>query len=135
MEQLIVDKKRIKVSQNRFSEPELPKCDICRDKIKTKATFYDSGVNQGIICDSCYKKFPKDDIELMLNLFNAYGGYYGKFIKLKTSVCKKLKEFNEMSTKNCDLSGADQINLQLLHAALLFGFTPREFFQGILIYD
>ena len=71
----------------------------------------------------------------MLNLFNAYGGYFGKFKKLKASVYKRLKEFNESSLRNNNFLKADRVNLQLFHAALLFGFTPREYFQGILNHD
>ncbi|MFX1269829.1 MAG: hypothetical protein ACFFAK_17855 [Promethearchaeota archaeon] len=68
----------------------------------------------------------------MVNLFNAYGGYFGKYKKLKSSVFKRLKELNEADMSKESISSAsDEINLQLLHAALLFGFSPQEYFQGI----
>ena len=106
-------------------------CDICHEPIKYRASYYDSGVNFGVICDICYKRFPDADIQLMRNLFNAYGGYFGKYKKLKASVYKRIKELLNVSDGTNSFSSANQINLQLLHAALLFGFTPKEYFQGL----
>ncbi|MFW9784537.1 MAG: hypothetical protein ACFFFB_19810 [Candidatus Heimdallarchaeota archaeon] len=135
MEQIVLSKKESEVTHNHIPEHKLITCDVCNEEIRYRAAFYDSGVNHRVICELCYRKFSKEDIELMLNLFNAYGGYYGKFKKLKSSIYKRLKEFNEFDLRNNNFSNTDQINLQLLHGALIFGFTPEEYFQGVLIHD
>ena len=131
MEQILYDKKEVKGDQHHSSDLNSVDCDICKEKIKHRATFYQSGVHSRVLCEICYKRFPKNDIELMINLFNAYGGYFGKFKKLKSSVFKRLKELNEADMSKENVFSADEINLQLLHAALLFGFSPQEYFQGI----
>ena len=135
MTQVTIDKKESQTIRNHSMNYSFTRCDVCQEEIKFKATIYDSGVNHRVICELCYKRFPKNDLELMLNLFNAYGGYFGKFKKLKSSVYKRLREYNENGFKNNDSSRANQINLQLLHAALLFGFTPQEYFRSILNSD
>jgi hypothetical protein len=114
---------------------KITKCDICNQVLHNRAIFFQSAVNNNVICESCYKKFSKDDIKLMINLFNAYGGYFGKFQKLKDSVYKRLKELNGFKIRQENLSSADSSNLQLLHAALQFGFTPKEYFQGFIIKE
>lgn len=106
-------------------------CDICKQEL-SKAILYQSAVNDKIVCESCYRIFSKEDIELMINLFNAYGGYFGKFRKLKASVYKRLKELNGFGVRQENFSNANGLNLQLLHAALQFGFTPKEYFQGFV---
>ncbi|MGB5910130.1 MAG: hypothetical protein WBH31_02935 [Promethearchaeia archaeon] len=131
IEQILNGKKELKGDQHYSSVLSSIDCDICKEKIKHRATLFQSGVHSRVICEICYKRFPKNDIELMVNLFNAFGGYFGKFKKLKSSVFKRLKELNEADMSKENLSSADEINLQLLHAALLFGFSPQEYFQGI----
>jgi len=131
MEQILRNKKDTKGEQPHSSELSSIECDICKEKITHRATFYQSGVHSRVVCEICYKRFPKNDIELMVNLFNAYGGYFGKYKKLKSSVFKKLKELNETDINKDNVTSADGVNLQLLHAALLFGFSPQEYFQGI----
>ncbi|MFW9948088.1 MAG: hypothetical protein ACFFDX_14785 [Candidatus Odinarchaeota archaeon] len=131
MEQILHDRKDAKGEQNLPSELSSIECDICKEKITHRATFYQSGIHSRVICEICYKRFPKNDIELMINLFNAYGGYFGKYKKLKSSVFKKLKELNQADINKDEITSADDVNLQLLHAALLFGFSPQEYFQGI----
>ena len=130
-EQIFHNKNEAKGEQLHSSDLNSVVCDICKEKIKLRAIFYHSGVHSRVICEICYQRFPKTDIELMVNLFNAFGGYFGKFKKLKSSVFKRLKELNEKDMSQENQSNADRINLQLLHAALLFGFSPQEYFQGI----
>ena len=119
---------RLAASQKQIGKTT--KCGICNQELCSKAIFYQSAVNNRIICERCYRMFSRDDIELMINLFIAYGGYFGKYHKLKASVYKRLKELNGFEVKQDNLANADGLNLQLLHAALQFGFTPKEYFQG-----
>ncbi|MFX0058322.1 MAG: hypothetical protein ACFE85_13345 [Candidatus Hodarchaeota archaeon] len=119
------------INRNQLFKSTFVNCDICKEEIKYRALFYESGINSGVLCESCHKKFQESEIELMMNLFNVYGGYFGKFKKLKTSVYKRLKEQGEGTIGKGEFSNADKINLELLHKALLFGFSPKEFFEGL----
>ena len=119
------------INRNQLFKSNFAYCDICQEEIKYRALFYELGINSGVICESCHRKFEKSEIELMINLFNAYGGHFGKFKELKISVYTRLKEMGELGVGKGKFSNADKINLELLHKALLFGFSPKEFFGGL----
>ena len=135
MEMMIYKKEESRLVTSKKQVAKSTICDLCHHELYSKAILYQSAVNHRIVCEKCYRMFSRDDIELMVNLFNAYGGYFGKFHKLKASVYKRLKELNGFGVKQNNLSNADSLNLQLLHAALQFGFTPKEYFQGFITKD
>jgi transcription elongation factor Elf1 len=135
MEMMILKKEESRLVSSKKKVTKSILCSICQQELHNKAVLYQSAVNDRIICEKCYRRFSREDIELMINLFNAYGGYFGKFQKLKASVYKRIKELNGFKVRQDNLSNADSINLQLLHAALQFGFTPKEYFQGFLSTD
>lgn len=130
---LMLEKNITKLENTHKQKVKAVRCDICQKDLNKKAIFYHTAINDKIICESCYKTFSKDDIELMVNLFSAYGGYFGKYQKLKISVYNRLKELSGIDIEQDAISGAEGLNLRLLHTALQFGFTPKECFQGILI--
>ncbi|MEJ2293957.1 MAG: hypothetical protein P8Y23_04245 [Candidatus Lokiarchaeota archaeon] len=129
----MLEKNNTKLENTYKPKVKVIKCDICHKDLNKKAILYHTAINDKTICEICYKTFSKDEIELMVNLFSAYGGYFGKYQKLKASVYIRLKELNGTKVEQDALSGAEGLNLQLLHAALQFGFTPNEYFQGLLI--
>ena len=71
---------------------DMVKCGICRDEIKRGASIYQEGLTFGVVCESCYKNNSQHDLELMANLFLAYGGYFGKLKQNKFSVYKTIKK-------------------------------------------
>ncbi|MFX1316375.1 MAG: hypothetical protein ACFE9T_10965 [Promethearchaeota archaeon] len=107
------------------------KCGICKAEIKTRASVYRTGVHIRVICESCYKKFSEDDIELMLNLFTAFGGYFGKYKKPEYILYIILKELKEKYREKGYFFNADEINIKILHKALLYGVSPKKYFQGL----
>jgi hypothetical protein len=133
MEMLMLEKNNTILQNTHKQKAKIIKCDICHKDLNKKAVFYHTAINNKIICEICYKAFSKDEIELMVNLFSAYGGYFGKYQKFKPSLYNRLKGINGTTIEQNAFSRADGLNLQLLHAALQFGFTPKEYFQGILI--
>ncbi len=106
-------------------------CGICRAEVRNKASIYHSGVYTRVICEKCFKKFSSNDIELMVNLFTAFGGYFGKHKKPEYILYIILKELKEKSKYRENSFSAVEIKLQLLHKALLYGISPQKFFQGL----
>ncbi|MFX1410762.1 MAG: hypothetical protein ACFFA6_10435 [Promethearchaeota archaeon] len=107
------------------------KCGVCKAEIKTRASVYRTGVHIRIICESCYKRFSEDEIELMVNLFTAFGGYFGKYKKPEYILYIILKELKEKYRERESFFSADEINIQILHKALLYGVSPEKYFQGL----
>ncbi|MHA1490966.1 MAG: hypothetical protein ACTSRI_15130 [Promethearchaeota archaeon] len=107
------------------------KCSICRFEIKDPSNAYQSALNFGMVCNECNDNFSKEDIDLMSNIFLAYGGYFGKYKNLKTSIgdiVKKVVKQVENDPKKIEL---EELNIRLVHEALLHGFTPGSYIEGL----
>jgi hypothetical protein len=108
------------------------KCAVCRINIDNKTKTYQSRTTFSVVCHNCNKKFSNEDIELMLNLFLAYGGYFGQFkdnkgdkYSIKTVIEDTLRNFKR---RNLNF---DELNMRLLHIVLLYGFTPSEYIKNL----
>ncbi len=53
------------------------KCGICRAEIEDSAQIYQAGIKHGVVCSDYYNQFSANDLEMMANMFIAYGGYFG----------------------------------------------------------
>ncbi|MFX0005449.1 MAG: hypothetical protein ACFFA7_06200 [Promethearchaeota archaeon] len=109
------------------------KCGICRNEIKRGASIYQEGLSFGVVCEECYKNNSQEDLELMANLFLAYGGYFGKLKQNKFSVYKIIKKLMVKFQPGKDLDSLIDINIKMMHQALLYGVTPQELIQGLKI--
>ena len=69
------------------------------------------------------KLFNPEEIEIALNIFILYGGYFGQYKRNKFSVIDQLIEIVEKEDKNFDI---EITNMRLLHLALVHGITPKE---------
>jgi hypothetical protein len=118
------DKKKL-ISSNSL------KCGICNTEILNRATIHRSGVYIRVICEKCLKKFSTSDIELMINLFTAFGGHYGKNKKPDYIIYILLKELKENLSKKENSLSLAELKLKLLHKALLYGVSPDKYFQGL----
>ncbi len=108
-------------------------CGICRSNVKRSAKIYQDGVHFGIVCSKCHDNIPKDDLELMANMFTAYGGYFGKLKSPDFSLYKMLKELISEFDIDNKLVPVDELNIKMMHRALLYGITPQEFIRGLEI--
>ena len=106
------------------------RCGICRHNIEKGATIYQEGVNFGVVCEDCYKHNSPEDIELMANLFLAYGGYFGMIKDSKYSLYKVLTSLTSGNNENDSIL---ELNIKMLHQALLHGVTPHQFVQDLRI--
>jgi hypothetical protein len=106
------------------------KCGICHLEIVDRAQIYQAGINLGVICITCYRAFSTEDIEMMANMFIAYGGYYGMIKDRTFSVLKTLENLIENPNAKDKLLDTDLINIKLMHKALLHGISPEHYIKS-----
>ena len=108
------------------------KCSICKQEIIGNHRFIRLAMNYGVICPECDNKFNDDEIELISNIFTAFGGYFGS--KKSSSensisqIIKKLSIQQKLSEKSIEISALD---IKILHQALLHGISPRQIVQRL----
>jgi len=108
------------------------KCSICRADIKDRHNAYQSSLNLGIICGQCKQRFSNEDIEMMMNLFFAFGEHFGARDKSKLSVKDLIHEF--AIDLNEGKANFQSQNVKLWHKVLTYGITPREFLEELSLY-
>jgi len=117
----------IKMKENRT----FVKCCICKQEIMGKHRFIELAMNYGVICPECDNKFDDDEIELISNLFTAYGGYFGS-LKGKSGnseinfIINRLSKLYKEGEQKIDINTLD---IKILHQALLYGITPNQIMQ------
>ena len=99
---------------------QLIKCSICRHEIKDRATLCQNGVNYGVVCVECYQKFSGEDLELMANLFLAFGGYFGQFQRSEFSILRILKAIHTDLLPVYEENGIDLRDKKYLNGNLLY---------------
>lgn len=109
---------------------DILKCGICHTEIVTSATIYQEGFHFGVVCEKCYKSNSPEDLELMSNMFLAFGGYFGK---LKTSDFSLYKILEQIASKVQKKENVEELHIKYMHQALLNGITPKQFVQGLRI--
>ena len=110
------------------------KCGICRAEIEDRAQIFQSGINLGVVCVSCYKQFSADDLEMMGNMFVAYGGYFGMRKDSEFSVIKILEKVLQDTAEEGNKVDSEKINIRLMHMALLHGVTPEQYIQSLNLF-
>lgn len=111
---------------NSKNDPKIKlKCALCHENISTLEGTYQTTSTLSMVCKDCVKIFPLDDIELIISLFIAFGGYFGKYKKNEHS---RKKIINYLNDKMEEFS-FDELNMRLLHRALLYGITPEDYIE------
>ena len=108
------------------------KCSICRADIKERHALYQSSLKLGVICKNCRGKFSEDDIEMIVNMFFAFGGYFGQFDKSEFSIDDLIVDF----TKQLDAGNSTfhLQNVKMWHKILTHGIAPKEFLKDLSTY-
>jgi len=112
---------------------ETIKCGICRTELQRGASIYQEGLSFGIVCEKCYKNNSSDDLELMANLFLAYGGYFGMKKRSEFSLYKEIKKLTAKIQPGKTPDSLISLNIKMLHRAVLYGVTPQEVILGLKI--
>jgi hypothetical protein len=119
----------IKIRDHMISERI--RCAICHSDIDNQTMVFQSTVNYGIICPKCIKLFKKEDIEIALNLFFLYGGYFGQYKRAEFSIIERLVALVEEEGESFNF---EITNMKLLHEALIHGITPEEFNHSLEVF-
>jgi hypothetical protein len=102
-------------------------CRICHKDIRQGAAIYHEGLHIEVICPECYSCNPEKDIELIGNMFAAFGGHFGMLRDPLFPVNEMLKCFlKEIQTSKGKMP-KECLKIKLLHLGLLHGITPEEF--------
>lgn len=102
-------------------------CGICHREIKHEAAIFQEGLNFGVICSECYINNSEEEIELISNMFLAFGGYFGMLKDPNYSIYEMLKDLVRKIHDNKTTISSVEMKIRLFHTALLHGITPREF--------
>jgi len=101
-------------------------CGICNSQIKNHGAIKQIGMNLSIVCMDCAEEFEDEEIELMGNIFMAFGGYYGKLKQSNEHSRQKLKEIVKgYIAKGRDLSKMEN-DLTVLHQIFLYGISLTQ---------
>ena len=103
------------------------KCRICHKNANPEITIKKMGSSFGVICKKCSKSFTDRDIELMYNMFTAYGGYFAKMRNSKEVTNSKLREIASDYKKSKTIEN----EIETLHSAFLYGIRPQQLVKNI----
>ncbi len=108
------------------------KCSICRADIKDRHKVYQSSLKLGIICNTCKRRFSEEDVEMIINIFLAFGGFFGEHDKSKFFLKDIILEFAiELDDRKTNFHSQ---NVKMWHKVLSYGITPKEFLEELSLY-
>ncbi len=107
------------------------KCVLCRNDTKLDVKIKKIGNTFGTVCEECAKAFSDEEIELMHNMFTAFGGYYGKMSNSKELSYSKLEEIaKDYKEQYRDINDVEN-DVKTLHSAFLYGISPQQLVKGL----
>ena len=110
----------------------LIRCFVCHSVITNLEGVYQSPSLYSIACHECKKSFSNADLEVMMNLFYLYGGYFGK--KKRDKFCLETILDSIGNEIPIEFDNFDKINQRVMHIAFLHGLSPSEFNQILQQY-
>ena len=112
----------------KFNRDHIFKCGVCHKVIEEHDMIYQDETHFRVVCSACNAIFPKEDLELVINIFLSHKGYFGQ---LKQSASKHdLKDLLVEYKKSTKLN-VEKMNILLLHRALLYGLIPKQFIKQL----
>ncbi len=107
------------------------KCRICHSNAHPEITIKKMGTSFGVICKKCSRSFTDRDIELMHNMFTAFGGYFSQLSNSKEVTNSKLKEIARFYKNRKKNNGYLEKEIQTLHSAFLYGIRPQQLVKNL----
>jgi len=106
-------------------------CSICRSSESSEVKIKRLGRSFGVVCGDCLEEFSDKDLELMHNMFTAFGGYFGKLGYSKEERYKKLEEIALSYEKEGKKASSVESDIKTMHRAFLCGISPVQLVQGL----
>ena len=106
-------------------------CAICRNGESKEVKIKKLGRSFGVVCRDCLEEFSNGDLELMHNMFTAFGGYFGKLGASKEERYKKLEEIARSYEKEDKKASNIRSDIKTMHQAFLYGISPVQLVQGL----
>jgi hypothetical protein len=123
------------ITKSQYSN-HVVKCSLCHHEIRERATLCPTGLEVKVVCVDCYRRFSEEELELIANLLRAFGGFFGQYKRGTISIVKILKAIHQDLLSASKDAEAVQINIKMLHKALLHGITPKEYIENLeLIFE
>jgi hypothetical protein len=108
------------------------RCAICHSKIEDHHQIYQTTLSLGVVCKICRQRFSKEDIEMIANMFLAYGGYFGQFKRDDFSIENLILKFAHKI--DLEKESLTLTNLKMWYEILIHGITPKEFLRALKKY-
>ena len=119
--------------KNRESNKSTVQCAICKNRAGSSVKIIRLGTNFSVVCEECIETFSKEDLELMHNMFVAFGGYCGKCASSKEDAYQELKIIaGEYAKSGKDIAKIEN-DVRTLHRAFLHGITLVQLVQGLRV--
>ena len=126
---MLVEQVIIQPKKSSFIVP----CELCHNDAKGKPVIKRLGPKLGIICNTCREQFSDQEIDLMINMFIAFGGYFNQFNSSKkiqkTIINDMMREYDQKEQGR----GKAEYHVRALHRALLHGIFLPQLVHGIPI--
>jgi len=106
-------------------------CELCHGDVKQRPTIKRLGAKFGVICKDCSDQFSDQEIELMANMFLAFGGYYNQFQSSKDVKFHLLKEIARDYKQKQQQGTKLESDIKTLHKALLHGIPLAQLLHGV----
>ncbi len=116
---------------NPVKKEKFVQCELCHGDVKQQPTIKRLGAKFGVICKDCSEQFSDQEIELMANMFLAFGGYYNQLHSSKDVKFHLLKEIaRDYKQKQQQIIKLES-DIKTLHKALLHGIPLAQLFHGV----
>lgn len=119
--ELVIDKKKLSSVE----------CAICNGRDNAGFKIKRLGGSFGVVCSDCLEEFSDKDLELMHNMFTAFGGYFGELNASKEERFKKLEEIARTYEKEGKTASNLGSDVETMHRAFLFGISPVQLDHGL----
>jgi pyruvate/2-oxoacid:ferredoxin oxidoreductase beta subunit len=106
-------------------------CELCHCDAKTKPSIKRLGVNFVVICKTCIEQFSEQEMELMVNMFTAFGGYFNQYRTSKEIQQQIIKEVAEEYSRKEQSRAKLESDVRTLHKAFLNGISLPQLINVI----
>jgi hypothetical protein len=108
-------------------------CAVCKNGAGSKVKIVRLGTSFSVVCEECIVNFSKEDLELMHNMFVAFGGWFGKCASSKEDSFQELKIIAKEYAKSGKDIAKIESDVKTLHRAFLHGITLVQLVQGLRV--